>query len=68
MFNSFYGETLKAYQNWISSSFRSPAVTDRMRDYLLHLAVESPSGCLGVVATFMVVVVFFVWMSVRAIL
>ena len=44
MFNSFYGETLKAYQNWVAGSFRSPAVPDRVRDYLLHLAVESPAG------------------------
>jgi len=51
VFNSFYGETLKAYQNWVAGSFRSPAVPDRVRDYLLHLAVESQraninhSGC-----------------------
>ncbi len=44
MFNSFYGETLNAYQNWVAGSFRSPAVPDRVRDYLLHLAVESPAG------------------------
>jgi len=44
MFNSFYAKTLKQYQEWISSSFRSPAVPDRVRDYLLHLAVESPAG------------------------
>jgi len=44
MFNSFYGETLKTYQNWVAGSFRSPAVPDRVRDYLLHLAVESPAG------------------------
>jgi hypothetical protein len=58
MFNSFYGETLKAYQNWAAGTFatlrsgdtslrstsRSPVVTDRVRDYLLHLAVESPAG------------------------
>jgi superfamily II DNA or RNA helicase len=44
MFNSFYGETLKAYLNWVGGSFRSPAVPDRVRDYLLHLAVESPAG------------------------
>lgn len=44
MFNSFYAKTLKQYQEWVSSSFRSPAVPDRIRDYLLHLAVESPAG------------------------
>ena len=44
MFNSFSGGTLKAYQGWTGSSFRSPAVPDRVRDYLLHLAVESPGG------------------------
>lgn len=44
MFNSFYGETLKVYQNWLAGSFRAPAVPDRVRDYLLHLAVESPAG------------------------
>ena len=41
MFNSFYGKTLKAYQNWVAGSFRSPSVPDRVWDYLLHLAVES---------------------------
>lgn len=44
MFNSFSGGTLKAYQGWIGSSFRSPAVPDRVGDYLLHLAVQSPAG------------------------
>ena len=44
MFNSFYGETLKAYQNWVAGSFRAPTVPGRVRDYLLHLAVESPVG------------------------
>lgn len=44
MFNSFYGEILKVYQNWLAGSFRAPAVPDRVRDYLLHLAVESPAG------------------------
>lgn len=53
MFNSYYGETLKVYQHWVSSTFRSPAVperpacaghADRVRNYLLHLAVESPAG------------------------
>ncbi|MEI6633895.1 MAG: hypothetical protein WCP22_08765 [Chlamydiota bacterium] len=44
MFNSFYGATLKAYQNWVAGSFRSPAVLDQVRDYLLHLEVEAPEG------------------------
>lgn len=33
MFNSFYAEPQKAYQSWISSSFRLPAVSDRVWDY-----------------------------------
>jgi hypothetical protein len=44
MFNSFHGETLKAYHNWVAASFRAPAVPARVRDYLLHLAVESSAG------------------------
>lgn len=44
MFDSFHGKTLKAYQAWVASSFRVPTVPDRIRDYLLHLAVESPAG------------------------
>ncbi len=44
MFNSFHGQTQKTFQGWVSSSFRSPAVSDPVRDYLLHLAVESPAG------------------------
>lgn len=44
MFNSFYGQTLKNYQGWISSTFKAPAISDRVHDYLLHLAVESPAG------------------------
>jgi len=44
MFNSFHGETVKKYRAWVASGFRRPAVPDRVRDYLLHLAVESPAG------------------------
>lgn len=44
MFNSFHGETVKKYRAWVASGFRRPAVPERVRDYLLHLAVESPAG------------------------
>jgi hypothetical protein len=44
MFNSFNADTLKKYQEWVANSFRFPAIPDRVRDYLLHLAVESPAG------------------------
>ena len=44
MFNSFHGATLKDYRAWVASGFRTPSVPDRVRDYLLHLAVESPAG------------------------
>ena len=44
MFDSFHGETLKAYQAWVAGLFRIPALPDRVRGYLLHLAVESPAG------------------------
>jgi hypothetical protein len=29
MFNSFYAETLIAYQDWVTESFWVPAVSDR---------------------------------------
>ena len=44
MFNSFHGETLKTYRAWVASGFRTSAVSELVRDYLLHLAVESPAG------------------------
>lgn len=44
MFNSFHGSTLGNYRGWLASGFRDPAVSVRIRDYLLHLAVDSPSG------------------------
>ena len=44
MFDSFYAETLRKYKEWIVSSFKAPAVPDRVRDYLLHMAIESPAG------------------------
>lgn len=44
MFNSFYGETLKGYRDWVASGFRTPKVTDAARDFLMHLSVESPAG------------------------
>lgn len=44
MFNSFHGNILKGYQAWLTSGFRTPVVPERVRDYLLHLAVESPAG------------------------
>ena len=43
MYNSFTGATLKDYQTWVASRFREPAVADQVRDFLLHLAVESPA-------------------------
>jgi superfamily II DNA or RNA helicase len=44
MFNSLHGPTLASYRAWVASGFRSPEVSERARDYLLHLAVESPAG------------------------
>lgn len=44
MFNSFHGHTLKTYREWVASGFRAPAVADPVRDFLLHLAVESSAG------------------------
>lgn len=43
MFNSLYGETLKIFRDWVATGFRTPDVPQRVRDYLLHLAVESPA-------------------------
>lgn len=43
MFNSFYGETHKKYRVWVTSGFRDPKLPDLVREYLLHLAVESPA-------------------------
>ena len=34
MFNSFHGETLKTYQNWVAGSFRAPVVPGRVQDDL----------------------------------
>ncbi len=36
MFNSFYGQIQKAFQGWVDRSFRNPAVSDPVRDYLLQ--------------------------------
>lgn len=44
MYNSFDPSIIKAYRDWVNSGFRTPAVPDRVRDYLLHLAVETPAG------------------------
>jgi len=44
MFNSFHGKTLRAYQNWVASGFRSPEVPELARDYLRHLAMASLTG------------------------
>lgn len=44
MFNSFHGDTVKNYRTWVGSGFKTPTVQDTVRDFLLHLAVESPAG------------------------
>jgi len=44
MFNTFYGKTLQDYQDWVRSGFKTPAVSEIVYDFLLHLAVESPAG------------------------
>jgi len=44
MFNSFHGEVLRSYTTWVASRFSTPAIDERVRDFLLHLSVESPAG------------------------
>ncbi len=43
MYNSFSGETSKNHRAWVASGFREPAVPEQARNFLLHLAVESPA-------------------------
>lgn len=44
MYNSFDPSIFKTYRDWVNSGFRTPEVPDRVRDYLMHLAVEAPAG------------------------
>lgn len=44
MYNSFDSKILSPYRAWVGSGFKAPQVSDTVRDFLLHLAVESPAG------------------------
>lgn len=44
MFESFRGEILREYQNWVSSGFRTPEVAIAVRDYAKHLSAEAAAG------------------------
>jgi len=44
MYNSFDPKILSSYRAWVGSGFKTSAVSDSVRDFLLHLAVESPAG------------------------
>lgn len=44
MYNSFDSKIFSSYRAWVSSGFKAPPVSETVRDFLLHLAVESPAG------------------------
>lgn len=44
MYNSFDPKILSSYRAWVGSGFKAPQVPDTVRDFLMHLAVESPAG------------------------
>ncbi|MFQ5853395.1 MAG: DEAD/DEAH box helicase [Candidatus Binatia bacterium] len=44
MYNSFDSKILSPYRAWVSSDFKTPPLSETVRDFLLHLAVESPAG------------------------
>jgi len=44
MFDSFQGDVLREYREWIGSSFRVPQVTGGARDFLLHVQAQAASG------------------------
>src|SRR6185503_16037028 len=43
MHDSFRDET-RSFRAWIASGFSAPAVSDRVRDYLLHFTSDAPAG------------------------
>ncbi len=44
MYNSFDVKILSSYRAWVGSGFKVPPISDTVRDFLLHLSVESPAG------------------------
>lgn len=44
VYNSFDSKILASYRAWVSSGFKAPQVSDTVRDFLMHLAVEPPAG------------------------